>query len=88
VVYVAVDRDVQLARIAHRQATAPHTTFPMTEAEIDAWRTQFEAPDDAEVNGGAPPGPPPGWPGWPEWAADRWPSLATGEDPDQRCPRG
>src|SRR3954469_17016397 len=38
VVSLPVDRDVQRARIAHRQATAPHTTFPMTEADIDRWR--------------------------------------------------
>ena len=75
VIYLAVDPDVQRARIAHRQATAPHTTFPMTEAEIDGWRAQFEAPDDAELGGGDIPGPPAEWPGWPEWAADRWPSL-------------
>ena len=76
VVYLPVDADVQRARIAHRQATAPHTTFPMTGADIDAWRAQFQVPDDAELAGGHLPGPPPGWPGWPEWAADRWPSLS------------
>jgi predicted kinase len=76
VVYLPVDKDVQRARIAHRQATAPHTTFPMTEADIEAWRQQFQVPDDAELRGGDIPGPPPGWPGWPEWAADRWPPLA------------
>ncbi len=76
VIYLPVDKDVQHARIAHRQATAPHTTFPMTEADIDKWRTQFQAPDAAELSGGETvPRPPPGWPGWPEWAADRWPSL-------------
>jgi hypothetical protein len=75
VVYLPVDRDVQLARIAHRQATAPHQTFPMTEAEIDRWRQQFQAPDAVESAGGEIPDPPVGWPGWPEWAADRWPSL-------------
>jgi predicted kinase len=75
VVYLPVDRDVQLARIARRQATAPHQTFPMTEADIDRWRQQFHVPDAAELAGGRIPGPPAGWPGWPEWAADRWPSL-------------
>ncbi|WP_345571078.1 ATP-binding protein [Nonomuraea rosea] len=76
VIYLPVDRDVQRARIAHRQATAPHTTFPMTDADIDEWRPQFQAPDAAELSdGGTVPGPPPGWPGWPEWAAHRWPSL-------------
>jgi len=75
--YLPVDRDTQLARIARRQASAPDQTFPMTEADIDRWREQFQAPDAAELDGGDIPAPPPGWPGWPEWAADRWPSLAV-----------
>lgn len=80
VIYLPVDKDVQRTRIAHRQATAPHTTFPMTEADMEEWRTWFEAPDAAELSDGAPvPEPPPGWPGWPEWAAHRWPSLDPGE---------
>ncbi|HWO63302.1 MAG TPA: ATP-binding protein [Umezawaea sp.] len=83
VVYLPVDEDVQRARIAHRQATAPHTTFPMAEADVDAWRQRFQAPDAAELRGGRPiPGPPPGWAGWPEWAVDRWPSL----DPSPEAP--
>jgi predicted kinase len=77
VVYLPVDRDAQLARIADRQATAPHQTFPMTEADVDRWRDQFQVPDAAELDPGEVPGPPAEWPGWPEWAADRWPSLAT-----------
>jgi predicted kinase len=76
VIYLPVDKDVQRAQITHRQATAPHQTFPMTEADIDRWREQFQVPDAAELAGGTVPGPPAGWPGWPEWAADRWPSLA------------
>ncbi len=76
VIYLPVDKDVQRARIAHRQATAPHTTFPMTEADLDRWQMQFQAPDAAELDGGGTvPEPPPGWPDWPAWAADRWPSL-------------
>ncbi|WP_327104445.1 AAA family ATPase [Nonomuraea glycinis] len=78
VIYLPIDKDAQRARIAHRQATAPHTTFPMSEADIDAWRKRFQAPDAAELGGGDIPGPPPGWLGWPEWAGDRWPSLTHG----------
>jgi predicted kinase len=78
VVYLPVDKDVQCARIAHRQATAPHQTFPMTEADLDRWRQQFQVPDAAELGGGEVPGPPAGWRDWPEWAGDRWPSLADG----------
>jgi predicted kinase len=77
VVYLPVDKDVQRGRIATRQATEPHTTFPMSDADIDRWAEQFQAPDDAELGGGDVPGPPAGWSGWPEWAADRWPSLAN-----------
>ena len=75
VVYLPVDKDVQLARIARRQATAPHQTFPMSEADVDQWREQFQVPDAAELGGGDIPGPPAGWPGWPHWAADHWPSC-------------
>jgi predicted kinase len=75
VVYLPVDRDVQLARIAHRQAMTSHQTFPMSEADIDQWRQQFQVPDGAELEGHEIPGPPAGWPGWPEWAADHWPSC-------------
>ena len=76
--YLPVDRDAQLARIADRQASAPHQTFPMTEADVDRWRDQFQVPDAAELDPGEVPGPPAGWRGWQEWAADRWPSLADG----------
>jgi predicted kinase len=75
VVYLPVDKDIQLARIAHRQATAPHQTFPMSEADLDQWRDQFQEPDAAELDGRAIPSPPAGWPGWPQWAADHWPTC-------------
>jgi predicted kinase len=78
VVYLPVDRDAQLARIADRQASAPHQTFPMTDADVDRWRDQFQVPDATELDPGEVPGPPAGWRGWQEWAADRWPSLADG----------
>jgi predicted kinase len=75
VVYLPVEKDVQLARIARRQETAPHETFSMTEADVDQWRTQFQVPDAAELDGGEIPDPPAGWSGWPEWAAGQWPSC-------------
>src|SRR5262249_44187475 len=75
VVYLPVDKDVMLARIAHRQAMTPRQTFPMSQADVDHWREQFQVPDAAELAGGEIPRPPAGWPGWPQWAADHWPSL-------------
>ncbi len=78
VVYLPVDQDVQLARIARRQETAPQQTFPMSEAEVDAWRRQFQVPDAAELGGGEIPAPPAGWLSWPQWAADHWPTCTDG----------
>jgi predicted kinase len=75
VVYLPVDKDVQLTRIAYRQATTPHETFPMSEADVDAWREQFQVPSADELDGGPIPAPPIGWPGWPQWAAEQWPSC-------------
>jgi hypothetical protein len=47
----------------------------MSEADVDAWRTQFQVPDAAELEDREIAEPPTGWPGWPEWAADHWPSC-------------
>ncbi|MFJ6623355.1 AAA family ATPase [Kitasatospora sp. NPDC091335] len=75
-VYLPVDDEIQRARIAHRWATTPEQTFPMTEADILDGRAHFEEPDVAELAGRGVASPPPGWAGWREWAADRWPSFA------------
>jgi predicted kinase len=74
VIYLPVDKDTQLARIARRQETEPHQTFLMSEADLDRWRKQFQVPDAAELDGEIPR-PPADWPGWPEWAANHWPSC-------------
>jgi predicted kinase len=74
VIYLPVAPDVQLARIAHRQATGPET-FPMPETAIRSWRKKFQAPDAAELAGETIPDPPQGWPTWLAWAVDRWPTL-------------
>lgn len=75
-VYLPVSDRTQRARIAHRWATSPDETFPMTEADIVRWRAHFEEPDAAELGGSGAADPPPGWADWREWAADRWPSFA------------
>ncbi|GAA4907316.1 putative kinase [Stackebrandtia albiflava] len=74
-VYLPVDAATQRARIAHRQATTPEETLPMTEADILSGRASFEEPAGAELDGLPVGGPPAGWPDWRAWAADRWPSF-------------
>jgi predicted kinase len=78
VIYLPVDKEVQLARIARRQATEPHHTFPMSEGDVDAWSRQIQVPGAAELAGAEIPPPPPGWASWPQWAVDHWPTC-TGD---------
>ena len=78
VIYLPVDREVQLSRVRSRWERTPEQTFPMTEAELDAWRSQFEVPDADELSGAPVPSPPPGDASWFDWAARRWPSLRQG----------
>jgi predicted kinase len=78
VVYLPVEPDVQLARIAHRQAATPHQTSPMPEADVIAWRDKFQEPDAAELAAEFIPEPPAGFSDWLAWAVDRWPTLEPG----------
>lgn len=75
VLYLAVDEQTQYERIATRVQTAPHTTFPISAADLAAWRAIFEAPSADEVTGRFHPPPPAGYAIWSEWASARWPSL-------------
>jgi predicted kinase len=74
-IYLPVDRATQIERIQHRWTRTPHETFVMTEADVDSWRSQFQAPDAAELANEQIPDPPPPWSDWAAWAAERWPSL-------------
>ena len=75
VIYLSVDRAVQLSRVRGRWERTPEQTFPITEAELDAWRSQFDVPDADELSNSSVPSPPPGDETWFDWAARRWPSL-------------
>jgi predicted kinase len=75
VVYLPVDREAQLSRVRGRWERTPEQTFPITEAELDAWRSQFDVPDADELSDASPPSPPPEDGSWFDWAARRWPSL-------------
>jgi hypothetical protein len=78
VVYLPIDHEEQRKRVTHRYATTPDQTFHMTDVELAQWRTQFQPPDDEELEGSQIPPVPAGHPTWSAWASQRWPSL-----PDQ-----
>jgi predicted kinase len=75
VLYLPIDHEEQRQRVHGRFATTPHQTFPISDAELLAWRAQFQAPDDDELEGSVVPTVPAGHATWSAWAAWRWPSL-------------
>ncbi len=75
-VYLPVDRETQLRRITQRWEATPQETYPMAAAEVDAWREQFEEPDEAEATGSVAVVPP-SWASWLVLAQQRWPSLTA-----------
>ena len=85
VVYLPIDYEEQRRRIARRYETAPGQ-FQMSDAELQRWHAQFEAPDQEEVLGLRIPSVRPGYATWSHWASERWPSLPEQQlhPPDSR----
>lgn len=77
VVYLPIAFHEQRRRIAHRYENEPGQ-FNLSDAELQQWQGQFQAPDPDELNGGPVPPVPSGHASWSRWASERWPSL-----PDQ-----
>jgi predicted kinase len=73
-VYSAIDEAEQRERVSQRFATAPESTFPITEADLAEFRTIFQIPDEDELNGRSLDPPPSGFDSWSAWAAEWWPT--------------
>lgn len=73
-VYMEVPAHEQARRVEERNTRERATTFAMTPAELQMWRQNFQAPDEAELAGNAPGPPPAGSGSWEDWAAERWPT--------------
>lgn len=74
--YLPVDPEAQYQRIRSRFIEAPEQTFALTEAMLNHYAGQFEAPDDAELLGTFICSPPTGYRSWSGWMAERWPSYS------------
>lgn len=72
-VHLQVERDLQVRRLQQRSPTAGHTTFTITEDEMDEYNAMFEAVSDDELEDTVAP-PPEGFAGWDDWIAEQWPS--------------
>lgn len=68
----------QRRRLERRQAEAPHTTWPMSDEELDEWSDTIDVPTRGELDGTEPVGDPPdGFATWDEWRRHRWPPSVS-----------
>ena len=68
----------QRRRLDRRQAEAPLTTWPMSDAELAEWAAGMDVPTPGELDGSEPiDDPPAGFATWDDWRRHRWPSSAT-----------
>ena len=68
----------QRRRLARREAEAPHTSWPMSDEELDAWAATIEIPTAGELDGSEPlDDPPEGFSTWDDWRAVRWPPSVS-----------
>ena len=64
----------QRRRLDHRQAEAPHTTWPISDEDLAAWADIMQIPTPGEMDGTEPiDDPPAGFGSWDAWRKDRWP---------------
>ena len=76
--YFELSRAEQRRRIDLRQAEAPHTTWPMSDEELEEWAADMEVPTLGELDGTEPiDDPPTGFATWDEWRRHRWPSSVS-----------
>ena len=73
--YCEAAPDEQRRRRDRRQAAAPHTTWPISDADLDRWAATFDVPSPGELDGSEPiDDPPAGSATWDEWRRHRWPA--------------
>jgi predicted kinase len=68
----------QRVRLDRRQAEAPHTTWPMSDAELAEWADAIDIPTPGELDGSEPVDDAPvGFATWDEWRHHRWPPSVS-----------
>lgn len=72
-VYVAIGEAEQRDRVDQRFATAPESTFPITQSNLDEWRTIFQPPDEEELSGNNMGPSPSGFDSWRAWVTSGGP---------------
>jgi predicted kinase len=76
--YFELAPEEQRRRLDRRQARAPHTSWPMSDAELCDWAAAIEIPTPGELDGTDPvDDPPAGFTSWDAWRRHRWPPSVT-----------
>ncbi|MBO9556483.1 ATP-binding protein [Cellulomonas sp.] len=87
--YLSLPLAEQRARLDRRQASEPHTTWPMSDDELTAWAAVIEVPTPGELDGTEPvDDPPDGFATWDAWRRHRWPATTSTPRPDPDDPAG
>ncbi|MEW2540333.1 ATP-binding protein [Micromonospora chalcea] len=64
----------QRRRLDQRQAEEPHTTWHMSDEELDRWAALISIPTEGELDGSEPVDcPPEEFATWEDWRRHRWP---------------
>jgi predicted kinase len=72
--YFELNPAEQRNRLGQRHSAAPHTTWPMSDEELDEWAANIDIPTPGELDGSEPiDDPPNGLATWDEWRRYRWP---------------
>ena len=73
-IYLELTRAEQRSRLDQRLTEASHTTWHMSERELDEWAAKIDVPTPGELGGSEPvDDPPAGFATWEEWRRHRWP---------------
>ena len=80
--YFELDRAEQRRRLDRRQADEPHTTWHMSDRELEDWAAIISVPTGGELDGTEPlDGPPEGFATWSDWRGHRWPPSLSPHGP-------
>ncbi len=72
--YFEVTPAEQRKRLDQRHCDEPHTTWPMSDAELLEWAAVMDIPTPGELDGSEPiDEPPAGFAAWDDWRRHRWP---------------
>ncbi|RYB96457.1 ATP-binding protein [Nocardioides glacieisoli] len=76
--YLAAPRDEMRRRLDRRWLDQPHTTWEISDEELDGWVDVMQVPTPGEVDGSEPVDEPPaGFGTWDDWRAHRWPPAVS-----------